>query len=144
MNNEEIKLDELLTEENIDFISMKDSMKIEIKDNMKMESEDKQKTKVLRKKILNVTEELTDKEYLLYENLRNLRYELAKEEHVPPYIIFSNKTLANICIRQPHSLEEILEVKGVGEKKREKYGEKFIDAILQFEQQSPAIRQQEW
>lgn len=132
MNNKEIKIEELITDEKMDSASMKD--------HMKMEPENKEEKKVVRKKILNVTEELTDQEYLLYENLRNLRFELAKEEHVPPYIIFTNQTLANMCIRQPHTLEEILEVKGVGEKKKEKYGEKFIDAIIQFEGSAPGLR----
>ena len=68
----------------------------------------------------------------LFEILRGLRTELAKEAGVPPYMIFSDKTLTDMCIRQPVNREEMLEVSGVGENKYERFGEQFMEKIIRF------------
>ncbi|MFG6327652.1 MAG: DNA helicase RecQ [Lachnospiraceae bacterium] len=68
----------------------------------------------------------------LFESLRELRLTIAKEESVPPYIVFSDKTLTDMCIKIPFTKEEMLDVSGVGENKYEKYGERFISAIFDF------------
>lgn len=65
----------------------------------------------------------------LFEKLRKLRMEIAKEEKVPPYIVFSDKTLTHMCIIKPKTKEEMLSVSGVGEYKFEKYGERFLECI---------------
>jgi ATP-dependent DNA helicase RecQ len=65
----------------------------------------------------------------LFEKLRALRMEIAREEKVPPYIVFSDKTLAAMCARMPRNREEMLEVSGVGEAKYAKYGERFLEAL---------------
>ena len=57
------------------------------------------------------------------------RYRLAQKEGVPAYIIFSNAALADMASRMPHSMEEFLEVSGVGEKKAARYGEDFLAVI---------------
>lgn len=57
--------------------------------------------------------------------------EIAKEENVPPYIVFSDKTLNDMCIKLPFTPEEMLTVTGVGQNKKEKYGERFSELILQ-------------
>lgn len=75
----------------------------------------------------------TEKEETLFEKLRGLRTEIAKEENVPPYIIFSDKTLVQMCIRKPHTKAEMLAVSGVGEFKYEKYGERFLQRIAEYE-----------
>lgn len=67
-----------------------------------------------------------------FEALRVLRAEIAKEEAVPPYIVFSDKTLVDMCIKLPFTREEMLRVSGVGEHKCEKYGERFITRIKEF------------
>ena len=74
-------------------------------------------------------EQLTEKEESLFENLRALRTEIAKEEKVPPYIVFSDKTLTHMCIVKPKNKQEMLKVSGVGEFKFEKYGERFLSCI---------------
>lgn len=66
---------------------------------------------------------------LLFEELRLLRAEIAREEHVPPYIVFSDKALIHMCIVRPENKEDMLKVSGVGEFKYEKYGERFLDCI---------------
>lgn len=68
----------------------------------------------------------------LFENLRLLRLEIAKAEKVPPYIIFSDKTLVQMCILKPASKEAMLQVSGVGEMKYAKYGEKFLSALRDY------------
>lgn len=68
----------------------------------------------------------------LFEELRKLRTEIAREESVPPYIIFSDKTLVDMCVRVPTSREEMLRVNGVGENKYGRYGKRFMEKILDY------------
>ena len=68
----------------------------------------------------------------LFEQLRQVRLRLAREQHVPPYIVFSDKTLADMCRKLPKTREEMLDVSGVGEKKYELYGETFLAAIREI------------
>lgn len=67
-----------------------------------------------------------------FEVLRTLRTEIAKEESVPPYIVFSDKSLVDMCVKLPFNKAEMLRVTGVGEHKYEKYGERFISRIKEF------------
>ncbi len=71
-------------------------------------------------------EEFTQQEETLFERLRALRTEIAREEGVPPYIVFSDKTLVHMCVVKPATREDMLTVSGVGEFKYEKYGERFL------------------
>lgn len=75
-------------------------------------------------------EDMADINFELFEKLRALRMEIAKEEHMPPYIIFSDKSLKDMCIKLPSNEEEFLGVSGVGQNKCEKYGERFIELIV--------------
>lgn len=77
-------------------------------------------------------EQFTKNEESLFEKLRGLRTEIAREEKVPPYIVFSDKTLTHMCIVKPKSKQEMLKVSGVGEFKFEKYGERFLNCIEKF------------
>ncbi len=72
---------------------------------------------------------LSEKDEMLFEQLRILRREIASEEKVPPYMVFSDKTLALMSASKPESREEMLEISGVGEFKLEKYGERFLCEI---------------
>ena len=65
----------------------------------------------------------------LFERLRQLRSEIAKEERVPPYMVFSDKSLTHMCAVRPQSKAEMMEISGVGEFKYKKYGERFLQAI---------------
>ena len=76
--------------------------------------------------------EFTEKEETLFEALRALRREIASEEKVPPYIVFSDKTLTHMCILKPVTEAEMLEVSGVGAYKFEKYGERFLECVRKF------------
>ena len=79
--------------------------------------------------------EFTEADETLFEKLRAVRTEIAKEEKVPPYIVFSDKTLTHMCIVKPATKAEMLDVSGVGEFKYEKYGERFL-ACVQAEMNS--------
>ncbi|WP_166925018.1 DNA helicase RecQ [Flavobacterium poyangense] len=68
----------------------------------------------------------------LFEKLRRLRYEIAQEEEVPAYVIFSDAALRQMEIVRPMSDEEFLLIDGVGKVKLEKYGSEFINAIIEF------------
>lgn len=74
-------------------------------------------------------EEFTEKEEQMFARLRVLRTEIAREENVPPYIVFSDKTLVHMCILKPATKEDMLAVSGVGEFKYEKYGERFLQCV---------------
>ncbi len=68
----------------------------------------------------------------LFERLRALRTETAREESVPPYIIFSDKTLVDMCVKVPFEKSEMLQVTGVGTNKYERFGERFLAAIRDY------------
>ena len=65
----------------------------------------------------------------MFEKLRTLRMEIARAEKVPPYIVFSDKTLAHMCILKPKTKEEMPALSGVGEFKYEKYGQRFLECV---------------
>nr|WP_315154106.1 DNA helicase RecQ [uncultured Flavobacterium sp.] len=69
----------------------------------------------------------------LFEILRKLRSELAKEENVPAYVIFNDATLKQFDNERPMSDSEFLAIDGVGKAKLEKYGDIFIKAIIDFQ-----------
>ena len=69
----------------------------------------------------------------LFEILRKLRSEIAKEEEVPAYVIFNDASLRQMEAERPMSDEEFLNIEGVGKAKLEKYGDVFIKAIIEFQ-----------
>lgn len=70
----------------------------------------------------------------LFEALKRLRMELAREGSIPPYMVFSDKTLIEMCVCLPFDRGEMLQVAGVGERKYDNYGEAFLAAIREFTQ----------
>lgn len=75
---------------------------------------------------------LDSSEEALFEKLRALRMQIAREENVPPYIVFSDKTLVHMCRVKPENKAKMLTVSGVGEFKFGKYGERFLEEIRSF------------
>ena len=65
----------------------------------------------------------------LFTQLRTLRKQIADRDNVPPYVVFADSTLREMSARAPSSREEMLEIKGVGDMKYEKYGEAFLDLL---------------
>lgn len=65
----------------------------------------------------------------LFEQLRALRLEIARKEKIPPYLVFSDKTLVQMCILLPQNKAQMLAVSGVGEMKFQKYGKQFLQIL---------------
>jgi len=65
----------------------------------------------------------------LFDRLRALRLEIARERGVPPYVIFHDATLREMARLRPTSLSALLQVKGVGARKAEDLGRAFVDAV---------------
>ena len=78
-------------------------------------------------------EELLTGDEKLFEALRSVRSGLARSRGVPPYVIFSDRTLHDMCAKRPASLAELREVSGVGTQKLERYGQAFLKAIQDYE-----------
>ncbi|WP_338779867.1 DNA helicase RecQ [Metabacillus sp. FJAT-52054] len=76
----------------------------------------------------------------LFEELRAVRKSLAEQEKVPPFVIFSDTALKDMCVKQPETEEAFLRVSGVGQHKADKYGKAFIQAIFQFKEQNPEYK----
>ena len=66
----------------------------------------------------------------LYEKLRELRYSLSQEKEVAPFMIFHDSTLKEMASYFPQSKESMLNIKGVGQKKFESYGNVFLNIIV--------------
>ncbi|MEK4523542.1 DNA helicase RecQ [Psychrobacillus sp. FSL W7-1493] len=88
------------------------------------------KRKIMRKGVA-VTKQIA-KNDPLFEGLRVLRKKIADEAGVPPFVIFSDKTLQDMCVKRPQTEDELLDVHGVGANKRDKYGQAFLEEILRY------------
>lgn len=109
---------------------MKEDARVMLRTWKAKEPEKKKKTAKVKS-----TDGLTSAGSELFEVLRKLRMEIARENGVPPYIVFNDKTLIDMCVKLPATEEEFLEVSGVGENKRKKYGRQFLEAIAEFQQE---------
>lgn len=69
---------------------------------------------------------------VLYDRLRSIRMDLAFAQNVPPFLVFSDKTLKEFCRHLPTTDREFLQISGVGEKKLETYGEAFMQVIREY------------
>ncbi|MBU4333864.1 MAG: HRDC domain-containing protein, partial [Candidatus Omnitrophica bacterium] len=68
----------------------------------------------------------------LFDELRKKRKELADAKGVPPYVIFSDKSLVEMCQQLPKNKKEFIQVFGVGEQKLKKYGDVFLEIIKNY------------
>ena len=89
-----------------------------------------QRTVWIREHKINKASFTVDNE--LFEILRTLRHEIAIYEKVPPYMVFGDSTLKELSSRMPINKEQMLEVSGVGKRKLDKYGERFIEKIISY------------
>jgi ATP-dependent DNA helicase RecQ len=76
---------------------------------------------------------------ILFERLRLLRKNLADEQEVPPYVIFSNATLSQMAEQQPTNRRDFAKLSGVGTKKLEQYADDFIAIILEHHLKYPPV-----
>jgi ATP-dependent DNA helicase RecQ len=70
--------------------------------------------------------------------LKTVRTRIAREEQVPAYIVFSDRTLAELAVRRPRSLSALQDVRGVGPMKLERYGARFLAAIAELDETEAA------
>jgi ATP-dependent DNA helicase RecQ len=77
--------------------------------------------------------ELAGSDLELFERLRSERLSIAREMDVPPYVVFPDTTLIALAKRRPRNFDELLDIPGIGESKRERYGEAFLAVIDAFE-----------
>lgn len=80
---------------------------------------------------IDYREVLPEPEFQLYARLRSLRKTLAAEEGVPPYALFNNQQLAEMVTNRVDSIAGLREISGVGDARIEKYGEAFIQLLLE-------------
>lgn len=99
---------------------------------MKVAKEREQTQTKKSRKNKNVAAVLGESDEELFQKLRVLRMEISKKEKVPPYIVFSDKTLIQMCAIKPGTRAEMLGVSGMGETKYNKYGERFLKAIKEM------------
>lgn len=100
---------------------------------VKITDEDKMaKRKEKPKKNKKGIDSLTSAGFKLFDKLKELRLEIARAEKIPPYIVFNDKTLIDMCAKMPATKSDMLNVSGVGENKYGKYGERFIAVIKEY------------
>lgn len=102
-----------------------------VEDNLIFNDIEGTKSKSKKTNVRN-TDYLTKAGFELFESLKKLRLEIARSEGLPPYIIFSDKTLVDMCVKLPQDKSSMLNVSGVGDVKYDKYGERFINEIQKF------------
>ncbi len=76
----------------------------------------------------------------LFDALRAVRLQLARERGVPPYVIFHDTTLRDMAVRRPGTLNDLHEIYGVGAKKAADFGQAFLDAIAGYERKAHEVR----
>lgn len=102
-----------------------DNEKVMVKLRQEPEREKLKKRKIKKK----ITENESTN---LYDELKTLRTHIASKAFVPPYVVFSDMTLKEMCKKLPTTDDEFLEVPGVGNYKLEKYGREFMDIIKKY------------
>ena len=98
---------------------------------------DVQKTAAVKtEKRARVVDEIDEEDRPLWQALRACRKRLADEHGVPPYVIFHDATLQEMLVHRPHSLEQMLEISGIGDQKLQKFGAEFLNIIQDAEYQA--------
>lgn len=76
----------------------------------------------------------------LFSILRALRKQTADEKNIPPYVLFTDATLKDICRYFPTTKDAMLEIKGIGERKYEQYGDSFLQAVQDYLAEHPDVK----
>ena len=79
----------------------------------------------------------------LFSMLKELLKNIAKDENLPPYVVFQETSLEDMCIQYPTTIEEMTQIIGVGIGKAQKYGEPFIDLIRKYVEENEIDRPQD-
>lgn len=81
----------------------------------------------------SLADELDQEDRMLFERLRRLRTQIARDNSVPPYVVFPDATLAGIAKARPVSKDALLMISGIGQSKLERYGNAFLELVEAFE-----------
>ncbi|MFV1983608.1 MAG: DNA helicase RecQ [Thiohalomonadales bacterium] len=108
---------------------LRSEIKLELRQQQKIDRKSAKKSTTTQSSSIQGT--LKDADENLFKTLREQRSRLAKELSVPPYIIFHDTTLIEMAKQRPKTLNDMLHISGVGEKKLEKFGSDFLDIILE-------------
>jgi ATP-dependent DNA helicase RecQ len=87
----------------------------------------------LKQEIIDLKKEQYDED--LYEILRIERNEIAKENAISPFCIFNNEILKELSCKQPINREELIKIRGIKDKRAEKYGDRFIQLITNYQKE---------
>ncbi|MBP3420246.1 MAG: DNA helicase RecQ [Marinifilaceae bacterium] len=79
----------------------------------------------------------------LFSILKDLRKKIAKDNNLPPYVIFQDPSLEDMCTNYPITIEELANIQGVGKGKAEKYGKEFADVIRKYVEDNEIERAQD-
>ena len=113
--------------------------KREVKILKRPDGKKKKDAKTLLKTAVNIYDKssLDGPDRRLFETLRTLRAAIAAAESVPPYVVFTDKTLVDMARLKPTTPDDFLLVNGVGRAKLQNFGEEFMDAVREFLRDNP-------
>ena len=80
----------------------------------------------------------------LFSLLKDLRKNISQEENIPPFVIFQDPSLEDMCIQYPITMEEMTHISGVGAGKAQKYGKRFIELIKNYVEENEIERPQDF
>jgi len=111
-----------ITQEGADFLKEKQTIQLRLDPKVVGGSRSRNKT--------DVAASLADEsDQALFADLKSLRLDIAKEHNVPPYVVFHDKTMIEMVIKKPTTLDQMAHIPGVGQSKLTKYGQIFLDAL---------------
>ncbi len=80
----------------------------------------------------------------LYDLLLDLRKSVAKQMGVPPFVVFQDPSLKDMCLQYPITMDELTHIQGVGVGKAQRFGEPFVDLIAQYVEENDIDRPQDF
>ncbi len=105
-----------------------------------MMSEDHEYNESEDEAIVTAAKSTATSDEVLMGMLRDLRKKVAKKIGVPPFVVFQDPSLEDMALKYPTSIEELINIHGVGEGKAKKYGQDFIELILRYVEDNDIIR----
>jgi ATP-dependent DNA helicase RecQ len=120
-----------ITEKGLNFIKNRESF---------MMSEDHEYNETEDEAIVTAAKSTGVADEALMGMLRDLRKKVAKKLGVPPFVVFQDPSLEDMALKYPISLDELINIHGVGEGKAKKYGKEFIELISRYVEDNDIIR----
>ncbi|WP_462137689.1 DNA helicase RecQ [Candidatus Mycalebacterium sp.] len=102
----------------------------------KLPKREEKPKKEIKARASRVSKELGETDIPLFEKLRELRSKFAREQSVPPYVIFHDAALAEMAKEKPADLLQMSFISGVGSVKLDKYGEEFLKVVKEFKEET--------